>query len=347
MGSHGGGTAEGQMALLARYGITEDYCGCEIRSSMETVVVCQADEGFPVHFDRNASEADHVLVCGRVKPHTGFAGAIESGLMKMMLIGLGKREGAQVYHAAIQDYSFDQIVRSVGRAVLQKCNVVAGLAILENAYDHTAQITAVAPRDFETREAELLKLAKSWMARLPFDLVDILLVDEMGKNISGTGLDTNIVGRKYHENCAAPDEFPKVRRIIVRSLSEQTHGNAIGIGIVDLCTRRLVDAIDLEQTWINSWTSGHLAAGKMPFAFESDRELIELALPTIGLTPPEEAKILWIHNTLELVEVECSAALFEAALGRDDLEILVEPRELPWNGTGNLPASMAQLGALV
>ncbi|MDP6467585.1 MAG: lactate racemase domain-containing protein, partial [Pirellulaceae bacterium] len=220
MGSHGGGTAEGQRKIIECYGITESYCGCPIRASMETEVVCEAEEGFPVHFDRHAFTADHVIVCGRVKPHTGFTGDIESGLMKMMLIGLGKHAGAKVYHRAIKDNSFGQIVRSVAREVLSKCRIAAGLAIIENGYDETAKIAAVAPSDFEEREKELLVEAKQWMPRLPFKTADLLLIDEIGKNISGTGMDTNIVGRKYRDHIAREDEFPKVRYIAIRGLTK-------------------------------------------------------------------------------------------------------------------------------
>ena len=226
MGSHGGGTAEGQRKIIEGYGITEDFCGCPIRASMETVVVCQATEGFPVHFDKQASGADHVVVCGRVKPHTGFVGDIESGLMKMMLIGLGKHNGAIIYHRAIKDYSFGQIVRSVAREVLAKCRIVAGVAVVENGYDETAKIQAVAPHEFEDREKELLVLAKRWLPRLPFQTADVLLIDEIGKNISGTGMDTNVVGRKYLDHVAREDEWPKVRNIIIRGLTHETHGNA-------------------------------------------------------------------------------------------------------------------------
>src|SRR5215211_7244193 len=171
MGSHGGGTVAGQRAVIEAYGVTEAFCGCPIRASMETIIVCHTDEGFPVHFDRLAFEADHVLVCGRVKPHTGFVGDIESGLMKMMLIGLGKHQGAKVYHRAIHDYSFGQIVRSVGRRVLEACPIRAGLAIIENGYDETAHIAGVAPQEFEAREKELLVIARRLMPRLPFDEV--------------------------------------------------------------------------------------------------------------------------------------------------------------------------------
>jgi hypothetical protein len=219
MGSHGGATAAGQLEVLASLGVTPEYCGCPIRSSMETVAACQTAEGFPVYFDRHAFEADHVLVCGRIKPHTDFAGEIESGLMKMMLIGLGKHDGAKIYHRAIQDYSFDQIVRSVAQRVLAQCRIVAGLAIVENGYDETARIAALEPATIVEREKELLVLAKRLLPRLPFPRIDLLLIDRIGKDISGTGMDTNVVGRKFNEHEALEDEWPKARRIAVRDLS--------------------------------------------------------------------------------------------------------------------------------
>ena len=226
MGSHGGGTAEGQRKIIEGYGVTEDFVQAEIRSSMETVVVDETPQGIPVHFDKNAFEADHVVVSGRVKPHTGFVGEIESGLHKMMLIGLGKHNGAKIYHRAIQDYSFAEIIQAVAAVVLQKCSVVAGLAIVENAYDETALLEAVAPADFYEREKELLVLAKKWLPRLPFDKVDLLIVDEIGKNISGTGMDTNVIGRKYNDHVAMENDEANCRRILVRGLTKETHGNA-------------------------------------------------------------------------------------------------------------------------
>jgi hypothetical protein len=338
MGSHGGGTAEGQVEMLAGYNVTEAFCGCPIRSSMETVVVCQAPEGFPVHFDKQAYEADHVLVVGRVKPHTKFAGAIESGLMKMMLIGLGKHNGAWVYHAAIEDFSFDQIVRSVAGEVLKKCNILAGLAIIENAYDETAQITAVPAAQIEQRERELLVQAKEWMPRLPFRKVDILFVDEMGKNISGVGIDANLIGRKFDDNKALEDEFPKVRRLVARSLTPESHGNAIGIGLVDFAPQRLIDQIDEHVTRINALTSGHVSGAKKPLVYDSDQQILDAAIPTIGLTPRENAGILWISNTLDIIEVECSAVYLNAARERDDLEVISGLRDWPFDASGNLPA---------
>ncbi len=338
MGSHGGGTAEGQRKVLESYGVTETFCGCPIRASMETVVVCKTAEGFDVHFDRHAYGADHVIVANRVKPHTGFVGDIESGLMKMMLIGLGKHEGAKIYHRAIQDYSFGQIVRSVAGRVLEGCRIVAGLAIVENPYDETAYIEAVAPAEFESREKELLVLAKKLLPRLPFERIDLLVIDEIGKNISGTGMDTNVIGRKFHAHQSAIDEFPKIKNILVRGLTEATHGNATGIGLAEFCTTRAVAQTNIEATRINCLTGGHRAAAMMPLDYASDRGMIEAALPTIGLVEPADAKLIWIRNTLELREVECSQAYLNEARGRADLEILCEPRPLPFDASGNLPA---------
>jgi len=338
MGSHGGATAEGQREVVESYGITQEFVGCPIRSSMETVVVCQTAEGFPVHFDRAAYEADHVMVVNRVKPHTRFVGPIESGLMKMMLIGLGKREGAGVYHHAIQDYSFDQIIRSVVDEVFRNCNILVGLAVVENAYDQTAKIRAVRPENFQSTEAELLKLAREWMPRLPFKHVDVLLVDQIGKNISGTGMDTNIVGRKFNDHMAEADEYPKVRNIAVRDLTPQTHGNAIGMGMAEFCRTQLLEKTDLDVTRLNAITAGHVSVAMPPLDYATDREMLDAALVPIGLAEPKDAKLLWIKNTLELAEVVCSAAYLEEARARDDLEVLTEPEPMPLDAEGNLPS---------
>jgi hypothetical protein len=337
MGSHGGGTAEGQRQVIESYGVTEEFCGCPIRASMDTVVVCQAAEGFPVHFDKHAFGADHVLVCGRVKPHTGFVGDIESGLMKMMLIGLGKHAGAKIYHRAIIDYNFGQIVRSVAREVLARCRVVAGLAIVENAYDETAKIEAVAPDQFESREKELLLLARQWLPKLPFKVADLLIIDQIGKNISGTGMDTNVIGRKYNDHAAREDEWPKVKRIMVRGLTHETHGNATGIGIAEFCRTDVIRTMDLRATRINCLTGGHPTAAMLPLDYATDREILDVAFPTIGLKDPPAARVQWIHNTLDVREVECSEAYWNEAQGRSDLEVLAPPRPLPLNEQGNLP----------
>ena len=337
MGSHGGGTAEGQKGVIQSYGVTEEFIGCPIRASMETVVVCQTAEGFPVHFDRQAYQADHVVVCNRIKPHTRFVGEIESGLMKMMLIGLGKCAGAGIYHRAIQDYTFGQIVRSVAGEVIRRCRILAGVAIVENAYDQTARIEAVAPQDFESREKELLRLARQWMPRLPFSHVDLLLIDEIGKNISGTGLDTNVVGRKFHDHEAAENEFPKIKLIAVRGLTAASHGNALGLGIAEFCKSQVIRQTDLQTTRLNAIVAGHVSAALLPLDYPTDREILDLALSTVGLVDPPHAKLLWIRNTLDLAELACSAAYLDEARRRDDLEILTPLFDLPLDAAGNLP----------
>ncbi len=337
MGSHGGGTTAGQVEMLETLGITEESCGCPIRASMETVIVCQAAQGFPVYFDKHAFAADHVFVCGRIKPHTDFSGEVESGLMKMMLIGLGKHDGAKIYHRAFQDFSFDEIVKSVAATVIAQCRIVAGLAIVENGYDDTAVIEAVRPAQIQEREKHLLVLAKKLLPRLPFPRVDLLLVDRIGKDISGMGMDTNIIGRKYDEHKAQPDEWPKVRRIAVRDLTPATHGNASGIGAAEYCTSRLLEQTDWKKTRINCLTSGRIAGGMAPFDFATEAEMLDAALVTIGLVEPAHAKILWIRDTLHLSEVECSAAYLEEARSRPELEILTPLRSLPLDAAGNLP----------
>jgi len=337
MGSHGGGTPEGQLEVLDSYGITEEFLGCPIRSSMETVIVCQTAEGFDVHFDKHAFEADHVLVSNRIKPHTNFVGDIESGLMKMMLIGLGKHEGAKVYHRAIQDYNFGQIVRSVAGRVLESCRIAAGLAIVENPFDETGYIEAIAPGNFETREKELLAMAKRLLPRLPFEAIDLLVIDEIGKNISGTGMDTNVVGRKFNEHRPSRNETPKIKRIMVRGLTEETHGNATGIGLVEFTTSRAIAQTDIQKTRVNCITAGHVTAAMLPVDFPTDRETIEVALSTLGMVAAEQTRIVWIRNTLDLVEIECSAALLAECTGRNELEVLTEPRPLPFDAEGNLP----------
>lgn len=336
MGSHGGATAEGQLEVLASLGVTAEGCGCPIRASMDTVVVCDAPEGFPVHFDRLAFEADHVLVCNRVKPHTGFTGDLQSGLMKMMLIGLGKKEGADIYHRAIQDFSFGQIVRSVAQQVLQRCRIVAGLAIVENGYEQTAVIEAMLPEAIEVREAALLKQATQWMPQLPFRSGDLLIVDEIGKNISGTGMDTNVVGRKYNDHAALGPDEAKLRYLFVRGLTEATRGNGSGIGIAEFTLRRVVDQLDRKKTMTNCITANHPTGGMIPMYFDTDREVFEAALHSIGLRAPQDAEVMWIPNTLHLESVECSQAYWPRAQERTDLEILTEPRPLPLGADGML-----------
>ncbi|WP_373653769.1 MULTISPECIES: lactate racemase domain-containing protein [unclassified Schlesneria] len=336
MGSHGGGTAAGQAQLLEHYGITPELMGCEIRASMETIIVDKTPQGIPVHFDKHASQADHVLIVGRVKPHTGFVGEVESGLHKMMLIGLGKHEGAKIYHRAIADYSFMEIITAVAASVISKCRVVGGLAIVENAYDETALIEAVPPSKFLEREKELLKLATQWLPRLPFPTTDLLIIDRIGKNISGTGLDTNVVGRKFNDHAGTDRDTVRCKRIFVRGLTEETHGNATGIGLSEFTNQRTADAIDRKITAINCVTGLHPTAAMIPIAYETDREVVEQALHTCGLVEPPDAKIVQIQDTLHLAEVLVSEAYLPEISRRPDLEQMSEPQEMAFDAAGNL-----------
>ena len=336
MGSHGGGIASAQQEIIEGYGVTEKYTGAPIRAAMDTVQVGTIEDDVPVYFDKYAYEADHVAVVGRIKPHTGFVGEIESGLHKMMLIGLGKHRGAALYHQAIVHYSFDRIVRAVGQTVIEKCGVLLGLGIVENPYDKTALVKAVAPDEFVEREKELLILAKKWMPRIPFDQVDLLIVDEIGKDISGAGMDTNVVGRKYHEHHAAEKEFPKITRIYVRDLTEATHGNASGLGVAEYCHQQVVDKMDREITYINCMTGNAPAGATIPIYYETDRKVLEAALKTVGLVEPENAKMLRIHNTLELSEVLISEAYRPQIEEREDLEIVAAATDLKFDNSDNL-----------
>lgn len=336
MGSHGGGTAAGQTQILEHYGITPEKMGCELRASMETVIVDRTPQGIPVHFDKHASQADHVLIVGRIKPHTGFVGDVESGLHKMMLIGLGKHEGAKIYHRAIADYSFMEIITAVGASVIQKCRVAGGIGIVENAYDETALIEAVPPEKFLERETELLKLAIQWLPRLPFNYCDLLIIDRIGKNISGTGMDTNVIGRKYNDHAATDRDTVRCKRIFVRGLTEETHGNATGIGLAEFTNQRTADATDRGITAINCITGLHPTAAMIPIAYETDREAITNALHTCGLVEPPQSKVIQIPDTLHLAEVLVSEAYLPQIAERADLEQLSQPADMDFDSRGDL-----------
>jgi hypothetical protein len=336
MGSHGGGTVAGQLKVLAGFQITEESMGVPVRGTMDTVVVAETRNGLPVHFDRFAAEADHVFVCNRVKPHTRFTGPIESGLHKMMLIGLGKHEGAKIYHRGILEMSFPEIIESVAARVLDVCGIVGGLAIVENALDQTGLIEAVQPEDFATREPELLKLANTWLPRLPFNDVDLLIVDQIGKDISGVGMDANVVGRKYNDHQGTDRDLARCRRILVRSLTAGTAGNGTGIGMAEFTTRRCVSQIDHDITRINCITGLHPEAAMIPITLPTDADAVDCALQTIGLVPAEEARVVQITNTLHLSIVRVSEAYHDMIQQRPDLEILRGPFEFPFDADGVL-----------
>jgi hypothetical protein len=338
MGSHGGGTAEGQRKILESYGITEEFVGVPLRASMDTVQVGVTAEGFPVLLDRIASEADHIGVVARVKPHTGYHGPLESGLMKMMMIGLGKHAGALVYHRILLDYPYDQVVRSVGRTLMAAAPIAFGLALVENGYDETAMIEGVSPEAFEAREEKLLVEARRLLARLPLKTADLLIVDEIGKNISGSGMDTNVVGRKRaFRGQATPEGIATMRLIYVRGLSEKTHGNATGIGLADFTSTQLVRQMNYRATVINCLTAGYPDGAFVPVHFETDREVIDAALAIIGMRTPEQARLLRIHNTMHLDELEVSEACLEEPDRQTDFAPVGSPRPLEFDAAGKLP----------
>ncbi|MEE2657695.1 MAG: lactate racemase domain-containing protein [Candidatus Latescibacterota bacterium] len=336
MGSHGGGRAEGQREIIESYGVTEEFVGCPIKATMEVVQVSTVEGEVPVYFDRHAAEAAHVIVAGRIKPHTGFVGEIESGLHKMMLIGLGKHKGAAIYHQAIVQYSFDRIIRAVGQEVIDKCKVLFGLAIVENQYDRTAMIETVAPENFIEREKELLVLAKKWMPRLPFDQIDLLIVDFIGKNISGAGLDSNVVGRKFHEHRAAEKEYPKITRILVRDLTPETHGNASGVGTAEYAHQRIADKMDVEATVINCMTGNAPSGAQIPITFPTDEICISKALETVGFVAPENARVVRIVDTLHVEEVLVSEAYGKEVAARGDLTAVSPPADIEFDNNGDL-----------
>ena len=340
MGSHGGGTSEGQQALIESYGVTEVSAGCRILSSMETEVLFNSSRGTEIHFDKNAAGARHVLVVGRVKPHTIFAGRYQSGLAKMLLIGLGKDVGARQIHEEVKtrglELGFDELVDDVADRVIEKGNVIAGLAIVENARDETALVEAVPRGRMLEREQGLLAQASAWMGRLPFDAADVLVVDAIGKNISGSGMDTNVIGRKKSDYGPSPGESPTIETIVVRGLTPGTHGNAMGIGLATYCHERVPRNWNQQATEYNAQTSCHAIMAQVPPTFASDRELLEAAIAEGGERPANEVKLMRIPNTLHLAEVECSAAFWDEAQTREDLEVLEEPRPWEFDEAGDL-----------
>jgi hypothetical protein len=336
MGSHGGGTAEGQRAVLERYGVTETTMGCPVRATMEVVQVGEV-LGLPIWLDRYAAEADWVGVVNRVKPHTGFTGEIGSGLFKMMTIGMGKHRGAVQAHRANIRLGYEPMIVALGREMLRTGRVAFGLGVVENGYDETALVEAFLPADLEAGERELLRKARAWMAKLPFDPIDLLIVDEMGKEISGTGMDTNVIGR-HATFFERPFTSPRITFIVACDATARTHGNLSGIGLADFTTRRLADKIDWEPTYVNALTACSPGGPKLPAVLDTARDAIAVALSCLGLDRVEEARVVRIQNTLRLTEVEVSEALLAELDGRADLTPLGEAAEMTFGPDGALPS---------
>jgi hypothetical protein len=345
MGSHGAATAEGQADVLAHYGIIEETMGCPILSSLDVVPVGVTPEGIHTFMDRNAHESDGVMLLGRVKWHTDFAGKIESGLFKMMAIGLGKFAGAQHYHTYAYKIGLERVIRSIGRQVLASGKILGGLAILEDAHHNTAQVTAVPVESMEQREEELLALAKSWMGTIPMDL-DILILDEIGKTISGAGMDTKVVNRGVQGQYNPWPDAPTIERIFIRDLSNMSYGNAVGLGMADVISDRLLKKVDWIPTRINSLTASTPACIRTPVHFPTDRECLERIAPTVGKFDTAEVTIGWIRNSLELGTMALSENLLPQIKSNPLLEIVGPAEELAFDGEGNLSNLSLEAGKL-
>jgi hypothetical protein len=323
MGSHGGGTSKGQREILESLGITEDAVGAPIISSMEVVEIGKSRYGFPVYADKHAAESDGIVVVNRVKPHTDFEGPVESGLMKMMAIGLGNLRGCvQVHRQAVQ-FGYRSVIPEIGGLFLKTLPVLFGIGIVENAYHETALIRVASASNLLETEKELLVAAKRLMCKLPFDDLDVLVVDEIGKNISGSGTDTNVIGRIMFVGEKEP-ERPKITRIVVLDLTPECHGNAIGVGLADYTTQRLLHKINFRAMASNAIAAMTPEKGRVPIALQTDKKAVAAALKTIRAVAPKEARVVHIRDTLHMWELDISEALLPEAEARKNLEVIRE-----------------------
>lgn len=334
MGSHGGATAEGQVEVLKTYGITEEAMGAPIRSSMEVVQVGVTEHGIPVYVDKYASEAAATIVVNRVKKHTDFTSHVESGLMKMLVIGLGKHKQALAIHSYGAD-GLRRLLPPAARMIIEKAPVLFGLALVEDGLEQTTIIKAIPPQEIEETEVELLKKAISYMARLPIDDIDLLLVERMGKEISGSGMDTNVIGRMAVRGEPEFDK-PRVQWLAVFDLTEEAHGNAAGLGLADFTIKKLVDKIDMNAFYANVITSGFLERGKIPLTMANERETVDLALRLLGGVAPEQARVVRIWDTLHLGHLQVSESLLAEVTKKDGVKIVSQPEEMGFMPDGSL-----------
>ena len=341
MGSHGGATPEGQVAVRAGYGGTEASRGVPIRASMEVEPLGQAEDGRSVLWSREAARSDGVIVINRVKPHTSFSKPVGSGLTKMFVVGLGKHDGASAYHAAALRLGYGEALMRLAGVVLARAPVLGGVALVENGLHETTRVEVLATAAIPRRESELCAEAAAMMPSLPFDEIDLLIVDQIGKNISGTGMDTNTIGRWGSGYRLVPDATvakPFIWRIFVRGLTPESHGNAIGIGLAEATTRRLLADIDTEALHTNSITSRSVLSAKLPMAFETDAEAIRAMLASLPDADPAKARLVRIRDTLSLGTLEVSAALAAEVAAHPALQPLGQAQPMPLDGAGNLTA---------
>ncbi len=336
MGSHGAATAEGQADVLAHYGIDEQTMGCPVKSSLDVISLGKTAEGIEAFLDKYASGADGIMLVGRVKQHTDFEGKIESGLFKMMAIGLGKWSGAKNYHTHAYRLGMENVIRSVGKQVLGSGKILGGMAILEDAYHNTAQLTAVPVGQMLEMEEGLLEICKSWAPSLPCDL-DIIMINEIGKQISGAGMDTKVVNRGTAGEYNPWRNTPKMERIYLRDLSSLSYGNGVGFGLADVVHDRLLAKLDPTPTWINALTASTPGAAKTPIHWSTDLECLNRIALTVGKHDVAEVRLGWIHNTLELGLLGLSSNMRAEIEANPRLEILQGEHDLPFDAEGNLP----------
>lgn len=341
MGSHGGATAEGQIKLLAGYGITEENVGAPIRSDMTVIELAKSELGLPVYLDKIACSADHIIVINRVKPHTDFEAPVESGIIKMMTIGLGKQKGAEQYHNAVLEHGYYKILMAHARVIMAHAPISMGIGLVENQHDQTQVIRAAWREDIETMEVELQGTAKTLLPRIPFQQIDLLIVDEMGKDISGTCMDQNVIARTVIRVGTVPN-LPKIRRIFVRDLTSKSQGMATGIGNADFVTTRLVAKVDRNATYINCLSACEPEMAAIPPYYDTDREILDRALATIGLIEPINAKVVHIRNTLDLTVMRISQALLAEAEKIQAVEIMTDCQPLRFSTEGNIIATWAE-----
>ncbi|KPK33004.1 MAG: hypothetical protein AMJ66_05990 [Betaproteobacteria bacterium SG8_40] len=334
MGSHGAASAEGQKQVLAGYGISEETMGVQVRATMDTTIVGHLDDGTPVHMDANAAQAEGIVVINRIKPHTAFRGATESGLTKMLAIGIGKINGATTYHQHGMDM-FPTLLPKVRDVNIKARNVLFGVGIVENAYDETAAIELIPAGQIGMREPALQEMAKRNMPRLQFSEIDVLVIEEMGKNISGAGFDPNITGRNRRATNWKSDLL--VKKIVVLGLTPESHGNATGIGGADVTTMRLYQDMDVGATYANVITSMNLDGAAIPLIMNTDREAIALAVKTVVRVKPRECRVVRIRNTLQLAEIEVSEPMLAEVKGKPDCFRIVSPaRSFAFDDNGRL-----------
>lgn len=334
MGSHGGATAEGQREMLAELGVTEESVGCEIRSSMAVEEVAGDEEDRPVYVSEDAMAADAVLLVNRVKLHTDYRGPIESGLCKMAVIGLGKRRGAEATHNASLRRGFDVVIPERAELVVEKAPVVGGLAFLENANERAADVVGVPAAEIPDREPALLERSQELFASLPVADLDFLMLEEIGKDVSGTGMDTNVVGRVWVHNQAELDA-PEITRIYARSVTPASHGNAIGMGLADFVHEGLVADLNLEDTYVNIATSGEPSRARIPMIVPTDETAFTLSYSMTGVRDPADMRMAVIENTLEPDELLVSEPVAEQLRDREDVTV-GESRPLAFDAEGRL-----------